>query len=113
MIDNIQYVISKAPEATGFGISVLALDGTIVFHKIWKKVITPEMKRDMDEDAREYIVNECLQDTEKYLHPCVHAIVDCLFSSLDTYDIDRMYKEMYSLIMAVRKHKGLSVPEGY
>ena len=112
MIDIIHYIISNAPESPPFLIPILAMDGASTCRDIWKE-ITPKMKCETDEDAREYIVNECLQDTESYLQSCVRAIVDCLFSSLDTYDNDRMYKEMYSLIMAVRKHKGLSVAEGY
>lgn len=112
MIDIIHYVISNAPECPPFLTPILAMDGVSTCHNIWKE-ITLEMRCETDEDAREYIVNECLQDTESYLQPSVHAIVDCLFSSLDAYDKDRMYKEMYSLIMAVRKYKGLSVAEGY
>ena len=112
MIDIVHYIVSNAPESPAFLTPLLAKDAVDTCYDIWKE-ITPKMKRKADEDARNYIVNECLQDTEGYLQPRVRGIVDCMFDSLDAYDNDRMYKEMYSLIMAVRKHEGMRVPEGY
>lgn len=112
MIDVVHYIVSNAPDAPPLLTPLLAKDGVDACHDIWKE-ITPKMRRETDEDARNYIVNECLQNNTDYLQSRVRAIVDCMFDSLDTFDNDRMYKEMYSLIMTVRKHNGLSVPDDY
>jgi hypothetical protein len=111
MIDIIHYIISNAPEAPPFLIPLLAIDGAKTCYDIWKE-ITPKMKRKTDDDARNYLVNECLQGANDYLQPHVRIIVDYMFDSLDAYDEDRVYNEMYSLIMAVREHEDVDIAPG-